>query len=313
MHLRRRAISWTATLRSRSMFRLWRGAALMSPAHFSAQVPYQRTVRRPMPIITRRIGAPRRFCARGRRRHATPAWLSAARHSARSVTLHRDRRRDAVTIPPARPPRASRSFRRASACWSTRPAAPWSRSDRFGPVPGSAFERGGGGTPGADRPGIEQDRRSRSRLRACTIEPWQSPFPQCSSPSTTPTPHSCSTATRSASRSATTSGPATSRWVTVGAPGQNVDIVLSQPHGGRSQAEGDALLSLVTQGSTAGGDLPRRRPRRNIREGAGGGRRGAPGADVATLGSARLCVSRPFGQPRPHRPGLTCMDVTTEC
>src|ERR1700722_8135039 len=39
------------------------------------------------------------------------------------------------------------------------------------------------------------------------------------------------------------------RWVTVYAPGQNVDIVLFQPHGGRSQAEGDALLSLVTQGS----------------------------------------------------------------
>ena len=39
------------------------------------------------------------------------------------------------------------------------------------------------------------------------------------------------------------------RWVTVGAPGQDVDIVLSQPHGGRSQAEGDALLTLVTQGS----------------------------------------------------------------
>jgi catechol 2,3-dioxygenase-like lactoylglutathione lyase family enzyme len=39
------------------------------------------------------------------------------------------------------------------------------------------------------------------------------------------------------------------RWVTVGAPGQHLDIVLSQPHGGRSQAEGDALLSLVTQGS----------------------------------------------------------------
>jgi predicted enzyme related to lactoylglutathione lyase len=39
------------------------------------------------------------------------------------------------------------------------------------------------------------------------------------------------------------------RWVTVGAEGQDVDIVLSQPHGGRSQAEGDALLSLVTQGS----------------------------------------------------------------
>ena len=39
------------------------------------------------------------------------------------------------------------------------------------------------------------------------------------------------------------------RWVTVGAPGQDVDIVLSQPHGGRSQTEGDALLALVTQGS----------------------------------------------------------------
>jgi catechol 2,3-dioxygenase-like lactoylglutathione lyase family enzyme len=39
------------------------------------------------------------------------------------------------------------------------------------------------------------------------------------------------------------------RWVTVGAPDQDVDIVLFQPHGGRSQAEGDALLTLVTQGS----------------------------------------------------------------
>ena len=39
------------------------------------------------------------------------------------------------------------------------------------------------------------------------------------------------------------------RWVTVGAPGNDLDIVLSQPHGGRSQTEGDALLSLVTQGS----------------------------------------------------------------
>jgi catechol 2,3-dioxygenase-like lactoylglutathione lyase family enzyme len=39
------------------------------------------------------------------------------------------------------------------------------------------------------------------------------------------------------------------RWVTVGGPGQDVDIVLFQPHGGRSQAEGDALLALVVQGS----------------------------------------------------------------
>lgn len=39
------------------------------------------------------------------------------------------------------------------------------------------------------------------------------------------------------------------RWVTVGAPGQDVDVVLFPPHGGRSETEGDALLSLVTQGS----------------------------------------------------------------
>lgn len=39
------------------------------------------------------------------------------------------------------------------------------------------------------------------------------------------------------------------RWITVGAPGQDVDVVLSQPHGGRSEAEGDALLTLVTQGA----------------------------------------------------------------
>jgi catechol 2,3-dioxygenase-like lactoylglutathione lyase family enzyme len=39
------------------------------------------------------------------------------------------------------------------------------------------------------------------------------------------------------------------RWVTLGAPEQDVDIVLFQPHGGCSQAEGDALLALVTQGA----------------------------------------------------------------
>lgn len=39
------------------------------------------------------------------------------------------------------------------------------------------------------------------------------------------------------------------RWVTLGSPGQDLDIVLSQPHGGRSPAEGDALLALVTQGA----------------------------------------------------------------
>ena len=39
------------------------------------------------------------------------------------------------------------------------------------------------------------------------------------------------------------------RWITLSPPGQDVDIVLSQPHGGRSPAEGDALMTLVTQGA----------------------------------------------------------------
>lgn len=39
------------------------------------------------------------------------------------------------------------------------------------------------------------------------------------------------------------------RWVTVGAPGQDLEIVLFPPHGGLSPAEGDTLLTLVTQGS----------------------------------------------------------------
>jgi catechol 2,3-dioxygenase-like lactoylglutathione lyase family enzyme len=39
------------------------------------------------------------------------------------------------------------------------------------------------------------------------------------------------------------------RWVTVGAPGQDLGIVLFQPHGGLSPAEADDLLGLVTKGS----------------------------------------------------------------
>lgn len=39
------------------------------------------------------------------------------------------------------------------------------------------------------------------------------------------------------------------RWVTVGPADQDIDIVLFQPHGGRSQVEGDALTSLMLQGS----------------------------------------------------------------
>jgi len=39
------------------------------------------------------------------------------------------------------------------------------------------------------------------------------------------------------------------RWVTLGSADQpGVDIVLSEPHAGRSQADGDALQELLTKG-----------------------------------------------------------------
>ena len=39
------------------------------------------------------------------------------------------------------------------------------------------------------------------------------------------------------------------RWVTLGSPDQTgVEIVLSEPHAGRSQADGDALQELLTKG-----------------------------------------------------------------
>jgi catechol 2,3-dioxygenase-like lactoylglutathione lyase family enzyme len=39
------------------------------------------------------------------------------------------------------------------------------------------------------------------------------------------------------------------RWVTLGSATQpDVDIVLSEPHAGRSQADGDALQELLTKG-----------------------------------------------------------------
>ena len=39
------------------------------------------------------------------------------------------------------------------------------------------------------------------------------------------------------------------RWVTLGGGGPGSEIVLSVPHAGRSQADGDALQELLTKGS----------------------------------------------------------------
>lgn len=39
------------------------------------------------------------------------------------------------------------------------------------------------------------------------------------------------------------------RWVTLGSPSQpGLEIVLSEPHAGRSQADGDAMQELLTKG-----------------------------------------------------------------
>ena len=39
------------------------------------------------------------------------------------------------------------------------------------------------------------------------------------------------------------------RWVTLGSPNQSgTEIVISEPHAGRSQADGDALQELLTKG-----------------------------------------------------------------
>ncbi|MFI6291332.1 VOC family protein [Nonomuraea sp. NPDC050790] len=39
------------------------------------------------------------------------------------------------------------------------------------------------------------------------------------------------------------------RWVTLGTPGRGgTEIVLSEPHAGRSQADGDAIQELLTKG-----------------------------------------------------------------
>ena len=85
------------------------------------------------------------------------------------------------------------------------------------------------------------------------------------------------------------------RWVTVGAPGQGLDVVLSQPHGGRSQVEGDALLSLVTKGSLQAAIFSTDDLDATFEPGAGLGCRSVAGAGISTMGCAGLRISDPSG------------------
>ena len=91
------------------------------------------------------------------------------------------------------------------------------------------------------------------------------------------------------------------RWVTVGAPGQDLDIVLFQPHGGRSQAEGDALLTLVTQGSLQAAIFRADDLDATFEKVRASGAEVLQEPVVAALGRPRLRLPRPVGQPRPHR------------
>ena len=81
--------------------------------------------------------------------------------------------------------------------------------------------------------------------------------------------------------------------MTIGSPGQDLDVVLSQPHGGRSQEEADALLELVTKGSIQAAIFSSTDLDRTFEQSRGLGCRGAAGAEVPTLG--RCAVRDPSG------------------
>ena len=118
-------------------------------------------------------------------------------------------------------------------------------------------------------------------------------------------PPSSSIGTRSASKSDSTFASDGFRWVTVGAPGQDVDIVLFQPHGGRSQAEGDALLTLVTQGSLQAAIFRSDDLDTTFEKVRASGAEVLEEPTTQPWARARLRVPRPVGQSRPHRAGLT--------
>src|SRR5579859_8081432 len=99
------------------------------------------------------------------------------------------------------------------------------------------------------------------------------------------------------------------RWVTLGSPDQpGLEIVLSEPHAGRSQADGDALQELLTKGVLPmlvfrAGDLEA--VFEKVR---------ASGAEVLEEPTdqpwgARLCVPRSLGQPGADFAGIDGVGV----
>ena len=80
--------------------------------------------------------------------------------------------------------------------------------------------------------------------------------------------------------------------------------MLSQPHGGLSQTEGDALLALVTQGSLQAAIFRSDDLDATFEKVRASGAEVLQEPVVAAVGRPGLRVPRPVGQPRPHRPGL---------
>ena len=96
------------------------------------------------------------------------------------------------------------------------------------------------------------------------------------------------------------------RWVTLGSDEQpELGIVLSVPHAGRSEADGDVLQELLTKGVLPDARLPLRRPRRHLRDSSRVRRRGAPGAHRPGMGRATARSATPratwSGSRRPRR------------
>jgi catechol 2,3-dioxygenase-like lactoylglutathione lyase family enzyme len=96
------------------------------------------------------------------------------------------------------------------------------------------------------------------------------------------------------------------RWITLVTDTQpEIQIVLSQPHAGRSQEDGDALAALLAKGA-----LPMIQVRSDDLDAtfdkiaAAPGSRGAAGARQPVLGSPRLRRARSRGQHGPRRAGV---------
>ena len=168
-----------------------------------------------------------------------PAWRSAVHRSVRSAP---GSPRSPASLPRSTAPSTimtSRSFRPASPKSHLRPrrTAAAAVAALHAEVPVTAGHRAGSKKRCRPRPTRTVDRHDHRRLHHVHL--------QC----TIPMLRSASTATRSASRFATTSPRASSGGSPSVPPVRTSTSCSPIRNGGRSEADGDALLALVTKGS----------------------------------------------------------------